>query len=159
MPVVLVAASVTLLEPDDAIPLVGTTLLVSLPTIPFVGLGVLGAPRIARILRCYPWRAVPCRYIPEGRNFVMALAIAPDQELLLHPTPYSCDLRRKQNPHPDIIWFAGDPACGGVASPTGGHYPQRVIRPSHSGAELPPADERAERAGLARNGRYLRRWL
>ncbi|MFD7445182.1 hypothetical protein [Streptomyces sp. NPDC059909] len=158
----LIAAFVWRLEGDDAISWVALTFLIALTAIPFLGMGVVGAPGVARILQSYPWRAYPCAYVPNSRDHLITITLAPDQELVIHPVPYRCDLSSEQNPHPDIIWFAGDPACGGVASPAGGHYPQRVIRPSHSGPELPPADERAERAeraGLAKGGRYLRRRL
>lgn len=155
IPAALVTVALTILDVDQAIPLVASAVLVSLPAIPFAGLGVLGAPRIARILRCYPWRAYPCSYVPRDRDNVLMLALAPDRELEMNPTPYACDLQRKQNDHPDVIWFAGDPACGGVASPAGGHYPQRVVtkRPQRD-APRPVPDAVAERAGLARKGRY-----
>ncbi|MER6995569.1 hypothetical protein [Streptomyces sp. NPDC000410] len=159
-PVALVPTFDYFLDDRDAIPLASMAVISSLVTVPFAGMGVWGAPRIGRILRCYPWRAYPCTYVPLSRDFVMVLAIVPDREVAIHGAPYSCDFQRKQNPHPEIIWFAGDPACGGVASPAGGHYPQRVVvtRP-HAGEPPSPPDEVAIRAGLAKNGRYLARWL
>ncbi|MGW0699747.1 hypothetical protein ACWD0A_10535 [Streptomyces sp. NPDC002867] len=81
---------------------------------------------------------------------------------MLHTTPFRCDLKHKHNAYPDRIWFAGDPACGGVLSPVGGHFPVRAVNPAlweEPSADVQAADARAEAAGLARDGRYLRRWF
>ncbi|MFE7773571.1 hypothetical protein ACFU5O_06685 [Streptomyces sp. NPDC057445] len=159
-PALLTTACISLQKTEVAISWVAITLLVSLPVIPFLAMGLLGAPRMARILQCYPWRAYPCRYVPRSRDYVLVLTIAPNHEVAIYTVPYRCDLRHKQNGHVEVIWFAGDPTCGGVASPAGGHFPQRVVtKPPNRDEPQPSPDDVAERAGLAKNGRYLRPWF
>ncbi|MET7619359.1 hypothetical protein [Streptomyces sp. NPDC005408] len=163
-PLVLVGVGIHQSLPDWGIPLFAVALLASPVTVAVSALALIHSPRTARVLRSYPWRAYPCMYPPRGqrRDFLIAVMIAPGQELVLHTSPYRCDLQHKQNEHPDVIWFAGDPACGGVLSPAGGHYPARAMRAAlwdSRPPELPPADALAEQAGLAKDGRYLRRWF
>ncbi|MFF3459071.1 hypothetical protein ACFYXH_33100 [Streptomyces sp. NPDC002730] len=139
-------------------------MLISPVTALISALALIHTPRTARILQSYPWRAYQCSYPPRGQrqDFLISVSVAPDQELLLHTSPYRCNLQYKRNEHPDTIWFAGDPSCGGVVSPAGGHYPVRAVRTGlwqGRPLELPAADALAESAGLAKEGRYLRRWF
>lgn len=157
LPTIAITACLTLLDGDDAI---GTTVLcflIGVTAALVTGLALPSMPRTGRILRCYPWQAYPCRYIERSRDHLIVMQLGPDDQAVVHPAPFRCDLQRKHNDQPTVIWFAGDPRCGGVASPVGGHYPQRVITKDSPppSAVAPPV---AERAGLARRGRYLRRW-
>ncbi|MFI1395564.1 hypothetical protein [Streptomyces sp. NPDC020681] len=114
--------------------------------------------RVATILRTYPWRAYPCGYPRRSLESPRAVVIrfSEDHAPVLRTTQYSGHLQNKQNPHPDMIWFAGDPRFGGVVSPVGGHFPVRVV-PESMGDALPPGtpedDALAERAGLVTGGR------
>ncbi|WP_019890589.1 hypothetical protein [Streptomyces purpureus] len=127
------------------------------------GLALVSSTRAARVLRHYPWRAYPCTHVPvqEHRDHLVVLDLGGGKRVAVHPVPLRCDLERKKNRHPGVIWFAGDVHSGGVASPVGGHYPMRVVRASlgRGGGQdgtLPPATPLAERAGLAKGGRYRR---
>lgn len=162
-PVALVWCGAHLTVPESAVPLFAVTLLTSPLLVVASTLALLHTPRMARVLRSYAWAAYPCQYSPGGRQRVGVIAVmfAPGHEVLLRTTPYRCDVRAKRNSHPDVIWFAGDPHAGGVVSPVGGRYPVRVANSAlwARDPQPPPADALAERAGLAKNGRYLRHWF
>lgn len=162
-PIILVWVGQQGLVPDTVIPLYGVTLLVCPLLVLITVLALAHAPRIARILQSYPWHAYPCTYPPaaQRRAFAVAITVAPGQEFRLQTTPYRHNLQHKHDPHPGVIWFAGDPHSGGVVSPVGGHAPLRVAATAlwERDPQLPPADAVAERAGLAKDGRYVRRWF
>ncbi len=104
----------------------------------------------------------PASYPQVGqRNFAVALVAESGQEVRLQTTPYRHHLQSMRDPHPDTIWFAGDPYVGGVVSAVGGDRPVRVTATTlwDRDPQLPQADARAEQAGLARDGRYIRRWF
>ncbi|WP_031074283.1 magnesium transporter [Streptomyces sp. NRRL S-118] len=157
LPALAIALSTRFLDGDDAIGLTVMSFIGGLVTALFLGLALPGVARTGRILRCYGWRAYPCTYVPRSREDLMVISFGPGADVVMFPAPFRCDLRAKRNDHPAYIWFAGDPRCGGVVSPVGGHYPQRVLTKESppAAAVAPPV---AERAGLARRGRYLRRW-
>ncbi|GAA2231468.1 hypothetical protein GCM10010232_17510 [Streptomyces amakusaensis] len=117
--------------------------------------------RVSRILKSYPWRAYPCDYPRRAAESpkVIRVRFADDHAPVLRLTPFAVDLARKQNPSPDLIWFAGDPRYGGVISPVGGHFPVRVV-PEPPGGGGPgggaEADVLAERAELVKGGRVRR---
>ncbi|MET9379218.1 hypothetical protein ABZX98_34625 [Streptomyces sp. NPDC002992] len=124
-------------------------------------MGLAALRRAKRVLRMYPWRVYACSYGPADRNqsHLIILDVGCGSTLTLCPVPFRQDLQSKRNWHPHTLWFAGDPLGGGVASPVGGHYPVRVVRqlpPGDFGSEDPSAPPLAERAGLARDGRYRR---
>ncbi|MFB9517737.1 hypothetical protein [Streptomyces purpureus] len=148
---------------EGAMPWVAMTVITAPFVALFAGLALVSSTRAARVLRHYPWRAYPCTHVPvqEHRDHLVVLDLGGGERLAVHPVPLRCDLERKKNRHPGVIWFAGDVHSGGVASPVGGHYPMRVVRASlgRGGGQdgtLPPATPLAERAGLAKGGRYRR---
>lgn len=114
--------------------------------------------RVKNILSTYPWRAYPCSYPPRAleQPVVIRIRFSEQYAPTLRITPFSVELDRKQNPQPDMIWFAGDPRYGGVVSPVGGHYPVRVV-PEDMGDGVPGGapeeDVLAERAGLVKGGK------
>ncbi|MFE6127359.1 hypothetical protein ACFQ6Q_03650 [Streptomyces sp. NPDC056437] len=160
---VLVWIAAELSLPDRAIPLFIVVLLLCPVLVLASAAALLCTPRTARILQSYVWQEYPCSYPPRGqrRDFVVVVTVAPGHEVTLHTTPYRHNLQHKRDPHPGVIWFAGDPHSGGVVSPVGGHAPLRVASTAlwDRDPQLPPADAVAERAGLARDGRYVRRWF
>ncbi|MGW1979654.1 hypothetical protein [Streptomyces sp. NPDC001889] len=163
VPAALIWAAELTAFPDEAIPLLAVALLASPFPLLVSVLALIHTPRTARVLQCYAWRSYPCRY-PQGsqrRSFAIAVTVAPGEEILLRTTPYRRGLGRRRSDRLDTIWFAGDPAAGGVLSPVGGARPVRALRTAlwESGAQVPPADAQAERAGLAREGRFVRRWF
>ncbi|GGZ33689.1 hypothetical protein GCM10010387_29850 [Streptomyces inusitatus] len=131
------------------------------PCLFVTGLALRRTRRMARILALYPWQAYPCTYprrsveSPKAIVIEFSEAYTPVLRLALH----SGDLAKKQNPSPDLIWFAGDPRYGGVISPVGGHFPVRVV-PEPPGGGAPgggtAADVLAERAELVKGGRVRR---
>ncbi|MCX4820622.1 hypothetical protein OG883_12005 [Streptomyces sp. NBC_01142] len=114
--------------------------------------------RVARILKAYPWQAYSCEYPRRSLDSpkVIMIKFTEEHTPVLRFTPFSVHLAQKQNPQPDMIWFAGDPRYGGVVSPVGGHFPVRVV-PEAMGEAVPdgtPADDaRAELADLVKDGR------
>ncbi|MFF8841307.1 hypothetical protein ACF08N_01035 [Streptomyces sp. NPDC015127] len=114
--------------------------------------------RNAAILRTYPWRAFPCEYPRRSLESpkVVVINFTDDHAPVLRFTPFSVNLREKQNPQPDMIWFAGDIRYGGVVSPVGGHFPVRVV-PDAPAAPVPAGtageDELARVAELVKDGK------
>lgn len=114
--------------------------------------------RNAAILKTYPWRAYPCDYPHRSLESpkVIRIRFTDDHTPILRFTPFSVNLKEKQNPQPDMVWFAGDIRYGGVVSPVGGHFPVRVVpdAPREAVPDGTPAeDELAERADLVRAGK------
>ncbi|MFD4143572.1 hypothetical protein [Streptomyces sp. NPDC058572] len=114
--------------------------------------------RNAAILKTYPWRAYPCEYPHRSLESpkVIRIRFTDDHAPVLRFTPFSVNLKEKQNPRPDMIWFAGDIRYGGEVSPVGGHFPVRVVPDAPREAVpdgTPEEDELAERADLVRGGK------
>lgn len=114
--------------------------------------------RNAAILKTYPWRAYPCEYPHRSLESpkVIRIKFTDNHAPTLRFTPFSVNLKEKQNPRPDMIWFAGDIRYGGVVSPVGGHFPVRVVPDAPREAVpdgTPEADELAQRADLVRGGK------
>ncbi|MFF3323797.1 hypothetical protein [Streptomyces sp. NPDC002889] len=114
--------------------------------------------RNAAILKTYPWRAYPCEYPHRSVESpkVIMIKFTDDHAPILRFTPFSVYLKEKQNPQPEMIWFAGDIRYGGVVSPVGGHFPVRVV-PDAPREAVPDGtlaeDELAERAELVKGGK------
>ncbi|MDJ0382678.1 hypothetical protein [Streptomyces sp. G-G2] len=129
--------------------------MVTVPLLSIVFLAYLRRLRVAIVLRSYPWQEYTCSYPPRPATSptIVSIPFSASFEPSYRVTPFPVDLARKQNAHPDRIWFAGDPRFGGVVSPVGGHYPVRVVP-----ARVPAGgwgggdDALARRVGLMRRG-------
>ncbi|MEV6401106.1 hypothetical protein AB0M39_41100 [Streptomyces sp. NPDC051907] len=121
-------------------------------------LALLRTRRVASVLKAYPWQAYPCEHPRRSLESpkVIVIRFSEEHRPVLRLTPFSAHLAQKQNPQPDLIWFAGDPRYGGVVSPVGGHYPVRAV-PESMGDAVPPGSPEgnalAERADLVKDGR------
>ncbi|MBC9713553.1 hypothetical protein H9Y04_13335 [Streptomyces sp. TRM66268-LWL] len=81
-----------------------------------------------RILRAYPWQALPCERVDSPGNYRIRVEMTGSgAELLLQSVAYSYPVALRGGDQPQAIWYAGPPTGKGVVSPVGGHLPYRVI--------------------------------
>jgi hypothetical protein len=158
--VALAAAAITYSIEHSSIGLAVLSTVFFGPVLPTVVIALLRTRRNRRILSSYPWRAHACSYPrrPRDSPVVITVHFGDQHRPVWRITPFSVDLAHKRNAHPGMIWFAGDPAIGGVVSPAGGHFPVRVVpdrRLDSLPRGTPEAHALAERAGLVKNGRVL----
>ncbi|WP_455360244.1 hypothetical protein [Streptomyces sp. SYSU K21746] len=135
-----------------------TGLFLHVPALAATIVALVRTQRIAQILRSYPWQAYGCHYPrrPSTSPTVVEIRFREDYAPLLRVTPFPVLLQQKQNAHPDLIWFAGDPRYGGVISPVGGHFPVRVVPesvPAQGWVGSAEDDVLAEQAGLVTGGK------
>ncbi|MFG2292607.1 hypothetical protein [Streptomyces sp. NPDC048603] len=137
------------------------TVLLNGPMLLLMALLYVRRIRILAVLRAYPWQDRQCEYSSRADSSTDATLIRIGFDASYTPQfrlfPYPLDLARKENAHPDRVWFAGDPRYGGVVSPVGGHYPVRVVphrmpegRWSGGGGNGDEPDALAVRVGLVR---------
>ncbi|MFE9792509.1 hypothetical protein ACFYRL_12280 [Streptomyces goshikiensis] len=129
------------------------TTIALLPFFPWVTIAYFRRRRVVAVLRAYPWRELPCRLPPlvTGAPATVAITFREDFAPLFRIIPFPVLLADRENNHPGLIWFAGDPRFGGVVSPVGGHRPVRVVLDKGAGREWGGGDDAlALRVGLVR---------
>ncbi|CAM5630577.1 hypothetical protein SAVIM338S_06021 [Streptomyces avidinii] len=143
-------ACVTLRLIPPALPLMGCVFVI--PFLPVTIIIYVRRKRVAAVLQAYPWREVPARHDPQ-RSAIVSLRFSDELTLAFRMFPYPT--RLTSDAFPDLIWFAGDPRFGGVASPVGGHRPVRVVpdvttAPHATEGWTGGDDELARRVGIMR---------
>ncbi|MEU5974551.1 hypothetical protein [Streptomyces sp. NPDC047315] len=169
LPVAVVSLATLATDPNTALPLLIAVVFIAPVPVLLAASALTLTPRTARILASYTWQCYPCQYaLPhQSRQYAVAIEVAPGQYEHLQTVPYRRSLRARRDPQSGAIWFAGDPHAGGVISPVGGQQAIRVVntRLWEPGAPRSTSDVDvdaivvAERAGLAKQGRYVRRWF
>lgn len=124
-----------------------------LPWLPWAVVAYFRRHRVAAVLRSYPWTELPCLHPTRatGSPATVAITFREDFAPLFRIIPFPVLLADRENDHPGLIWFAGDPRFGGVVSPVGGHRPVRVVLDKGAGREWGGGDDAlALRVGLVR---------